>query len=66
MGVMVCLTPKTHRRGGRSRLKPLAGTVSRVVLLGPAHTVALGAIAAPHAEAFDGPLGPLTVDRPAL
>jgi AmmeMemoRadiSam system protein B len=49
-----------------ARLKPLAGTVSRVVLLGPAHTVALGAIAAPHAEAFDGPLGPLTVDRPAL
>jgi len=49
-----------------ARLKPLAGQVSRVVLLGPAHTIALGAIAAPHAEAFDGPLGPLTVDRPAL
>jgi hypothetical protein len=49
-----------------ARLKPLAGRVSRVVLLGPAHMVALGAIAAPHAEAFDGPLGPLTVDRPAL
>ncbi len=49
-----------------ARLKPLAGKVERVVLLGPAHTVYLGAIAAPHAEAFDGPLGPLTVDRPAL
>jgi hypothetical protein len=49
-----------------ARLKPLAGKVSRVVLLGPAHTIPLAAIAAPHAEAFDGPLGPLTVDRPAL
>ena len=49
-----------------ARLKPLAGRVTRVVLLGPAHTVYLGAVAAPHAEAFDGPLGPLTVDRPAL
>jgi hypothetical protein len=49
-----------------ARLTPLAGTVERVVLLGPSHTVALGAVAAPHAEAFDGPLGPLTVDREAL
>jgi AmmeMemoRadiSam system protein B len=49
-----------------ARLAPLAGTVERVVLLGPSHTVYLGAIAAPHATAFDGPLGPLTVDREAL
>jgi AmmeMemoRadiSam system protein B len=49
-----------------ARLAPLAGRVTRVVLLGPAHTVTLGAVAAPHAEAFDGPLGPLTIDRPAL
>lgn len=49
-----------------ARLTPLAGTVERVVLLGPSHTVALGVVAAPHAQAFDGPLGPLTVDREAL
>jgi MEMO1 family protein len=49
-----------------ARLRPLAGTVTRVVLLGPAHTVYLDAVAAPHADAFDGPLGALTVDRPAL
>jgi len=49
-----------------ARLAPLAGTVSRAVLLGPAHTVYLDAVAAPDAAAFDGPLGPLTVDREAL
>ena len=49
-----------------ARLAPLAGRVTRVVLLGPSHTVYFGAVAAPHAAAFDGPLGPLTVDREAL
>ena len=49
-----------------ARLAPLAGKVTRAVLLGPAHTVYFGAVAAPHAAAFDGPLGPLTVDREAL
>jgi AmmeMemoRadiSam system protein B len=49
-----------------ARLAPGAGTVSRVVLLGPNHTVTLDAIAAPRAEAFDGPLGALPVDRAAL
>ncbi len=49
-----------------ARLTPLAGTVRRVVLLGPAHTVYLDAVAAPQVDAFDGPLGALTVDRPAL
>ena len=49
-----------------ARLEPLAGTVTRVVLLGPAHTVYLSAIAVPHVAAFDGPLGVLTIDRPAI
>ncbi|MDX1421831.1 MAG: AmmeMemoRadiSam system protein B [Kiloniellales bacterium] len=49
-----------------ARLAPLAGRVRRVVLLGPAHTVHLDAVAAPRAAAFDGPLGALAVDRDAL
>ena len=38
------------------------GQVERVVILGPAHTVALTAIAVPGAEAFETPLGPVPVD----
>lgn len=47
-------------------LQPLAGRLRRAVLLGPAHTVYLRAIAVPRAEAFETPLGPLPVDRAAL
>jgi AmmeMemoRadiSam system protein B len=46
-------------------LKSLAGQISRVVLLGPAHRVYLRGLAAPRAEAFDSPLGPLRVDLEA-
>lgn len=44
----------------------LRGRVSRVVLLGPAHRVAVRGLAAPTVDAFDGPLGPVPVDRAAL
>ena len=47
-----------------ARLTPLAGTVTRVVLLGPAHTVYLSAVAAPHAIHCSGsePLRYLAID----
>lgn len=38
----------------------------RVVLLGPAHRVALDGLAAPEAEAFDTPLGRVELDTDAL
>ncbi len=47
-------------------LRPLAGRISRAVLLGPAHYVALRGIAAPAAVAFETPLGRLQVDREAI
>jgi len=40
--------------------------VRRVVLLGPAHRVALGGLAAPDAETFATPLGEIAVDLAAL
>jgi AmmeMemoRadiSam system protein B len=40
--------------------------VHRVVLLGPAHRVALDGLAAPDAEAFETPLGRVVVDAAAL
>lgn len=49
-----------------ARLRPAKGKVRCVVLIGPAHRVALRGLAASSAEAFDTPLGPLPVDREAL
>jgi hypothetical protein len=40
--------------------------IRRVVLLGPAHRVPLRGLAAPRAEAFATPLGPVPLDRAAL
>lgn len=40
--------------------------IRRVVLLGPAHRVVLDGLAAPHAEAFETPLGRVAVDAAAL
>ena len=40
--------------------------VRRVVLLGPAHRVALGGLAAPSAESFETPLGQVALDLAAL
>jgi MEMO1 family protein len=42
------------------------GIVRRVVLLGPVHRVPIRGLAAPTAEAFQTPLGPIAVDRAAL
>ena len=47
-------------------LKPLAERIRRVVLLGPAHRVALRGFAAASADAFATPLGPVPVDWTAL
>lgn len=48
-----------------ARLAPLAGTVRRVVLLGPAHRVAFRGMALPTAAAFATPLGPVHLDTDA-
>ena len=40
--------------------------ISRVVLIGPAHYVAVRGIAVPTADAFETPLGRVPVDRDAL
>ncbi|MBH9579515.1 AmmeMemoRadiSam system protein B [Inhella proteolytica] len=51
---------------GYASLQRLAGRVRRVILLGPAHRVAVQGIAAPSVAAFDSPLGPVPIDRAAL
>jgi len=43
-----------------------ADSITRVVLIGPAHYVPVRGIAVPTAEAFDTPLGRVPVDRAAL
>jgi MEMO1 family protein len=47
-------------------LRDIAETVTRVVVIGPAHYVALRGIAVPTVEAFETPLGRVPVDRAAL
>lgn len=47
-------------------LRDSAQTLARVVLIGPAHYVAIRGIALPTAEAFETPLGRVPVDRAAL
>ncbi len=49
-----------------TRLEPLRGRVSRVVLLGPSHRVGFRGLALPSAEAFLTPLGRVPIDREAL
>ncbi len=49
-----------------SRLAGQCGHVRRVVLLGPAHRVALRGLAVPAASAFETPLGTVPIDRDAL
>ncbi|MEO4045663.1 AmmeMemoRadiSam system protein B [Pseudomonas sp. CAU 1711] len=46
-------------------LRPLAGRIRRVVLLGPAHRVALRGLALPAAERFATPLGEVELDEEA-
>ncbi len=47
-------------------LRPLAGRLERVVLIGPAHRAWLTGIAAPEAAGFATPLGTLLVDQEAV
>lgn len=46
-----------------ARLRPAAGRIRRVLLLGPAHRVAFQGIALPAASAFLTPLGQIDVDQ---
>jgi AmmeMemoRadiSam system protein B len=49
-----------------ARLKPLADRISRVVLLGPVHRVAVRGLALPQATAFTTPLGEVPLDTGAM
>jgi hypothetical protein len=48
-----------------ARLAPVAGQVRRVVLLGPAHRVAIQGVARSGAQAFQTPLGSVPIDQAA-
>lgn len=48
-----------------ARLRPLAGVVRRVVLLGPVHRVPVRGLALPEADVFATPLGEIPVDAEA-
>ncbi len=47
-------------------LSPARGIVKRVVLLGPVHRVPIRGLALPDAEAFETPLGRITLDPTAV
>lgn len=47
-------------------LRPIAARIRRVVLLGPAHRVAVRGLALPGADAFDTPLGRVILDAEAM
>ena len=49
-----------------ARLQPYARLITRVVLLGPSHRVALRGLAAPSVDVFSTPLGTIPVDHAAL
>ncbi|OGA48909.1 MAG: AmmeMemoRadiSam system protein B [Betaproteobacteria bacterium RIFCSPLOWO2_12_FULL_62_13] len=46
-------------------LKPARGRITRVVLLGPTHRVAVRGLALPESDAFATPLGTVEIDREA-
>ncbi len=52
--------------GAYARLEPLRHTVTRVVLLGPAHRLAFKGLALPGADAMATPLGAVPIDRDAV
>ncbi|MCP5055381.1 MAG: AmmeMemoRadiSam system protein B [bacterium] len=52
--------------GAYSHLAPLDDVIQRVVLLGPAHRMAVRGLVAPAADALCTPLGVVSVDREAL
>lgn len=49
-----------------ARLTPLAGCISRVVLLGPAHRAFVRGLALPQASVFVTPMGPVELDQVAV
>lgn len=51
---------------GYATLAPLRDTIERVVLLGPAHRVAVRGLATTGASAFATPLGDVPIDRDAV
>lgn len=51
---------------GYAALAPWRGRISRVVLLGPVHRVAVRGLAAPTVSAFETPLGQVPLDQAAL
>jgi len=51
---------------GYARIARWAPEITRVVLLGPVHRVAVRALAVPTVEAFETPLGRVAIDRAAV
>jgi len=49
-----------------AQLRPLRGTIQRVVLLGPVHRVPVHGLALPGTQAFETPLGRIPIDREAV
>lgn len=49
-----------------ARVASLRGRITRVVLVGPCHRVAVRGLALPGAERFETPLGPIAVDAGAV
>ncbi|MBC8240421.1 MAG: AmmeMemoRadiSam system protein B [Alphaproteobacteria bacterium] len=49
-----------------ARLKPAHDVITRVILLGPCHRVAVNGLAAPSVDAFATPLGNIPLDRDAI
>jgi len=47
-------------------LRPHAGLIRRVILLGPAHRVPVRGLAVPSVDRFRTPLGDIPLDRPAI
>jgi len=51
---------------GYASLVPVAGQITRVVLLGPAHRKAFSGLAVPTATAFKTPLGTIELDKESI
>lgn len=45
-----------------AQLRAMRNSATRVVLLGPAHTIAVAGVAVPSVDAFHTPLGPVEID----
>ncbi|WP_425405667.1 AmmeMemoRadiSam system protein B [Hwanghaeella sp.] len=49
-----------------AELAPIRDTIKRVVMLGPAHRVAIRGLATTSADSWQTPLGPVRIDREAI